>query len=245
MYRVTIENFAKETENILGDNVVGVYLHGSMATQDHHKGSDIDIIVIVNKPLERFEEKAMIDLAMSMKELPNKGLEMSVVLKKYAHDFIHPCPFEVHYSLFHHDKYEKDASYRCAKGVDPDLAAHFTMIINRGRKVIGDDIETVFQGVSREDYHQAILYDLKEAIEDEHIDDYILLNVVRSLAYCQTADYYSKEEGAKWRCQKHPDDEIIRNSLRHYQEGINLSYRGDEHIQYAKEMYHHLLEFMK
>ena len=55
-------DFVERSQDILGDNLVGIYLHGSLAmggfTPDK---SDIDLIVVVNNPPSHDEKRKYLD----------------------------------------------------------------------------------------------------------------------------------------------------------------------------------------
>ena len=74
------------------------------------------------------------------------------------------------------------------KGTDKDLAAHFTIIKNRGRCLAGAPIDEVFGEVPGEDYLDSISGDIADAALDlpENMM-YYTLNLTRVLAYKKEA----------------------------------------------------------
>ena len=84
--------------DILKSNLIGIYLHGSLAMGCFTEQSDLDLLVLVNTPLDRATKRALVETLLNLDDLPAKGIEMSVVLGKYAQEFAYPTPFEVHYS---------------------------------------------------------------------------------------------------------------------------------------------------
>lgn len=153
-------------KNILDKNLVGIYLHGSLAMGCYTTASDIDFIVLVKESIDIAAKKNIIESIIHLKNLPQKGIEMSIVLEKYANEFIYPTPFELHYSDFHKDRYISDSSYICGGFTDKDLAAHFTTIRHRGICLYGKSIGEVFSDVPRKCYIDLIVNDIEEAKED-------------------------------------------------------------------------------
>ena len=50
-YQALLSKFTEETRNILGDELVGVYLHGSAAMGCFNPAkSDLDLLIVVKKP---------------------------------------------------------------------------------------------------------------------------------------------------------------------------------------------------
>ena len=96
-----LDIIVEKLKNILGENLVGVYLHGSLAMGCYTTASDIDFIALVKEPMDISVKRGIIEEILNLKNLPEKGLEMSIVLEKFAKEFIYPTPFELHYSDFH------------------------------------------------------------------------------------------------------------------------------------------------
>src|SRR3954465_1000804 len=94
------ERFSRDVQEILAENLVGVYLHGSLAMGCFNPTtSDIDFIVVVNTPLslEAKQKIVAFSLETAEKVSPN-SLEFSVVLLAATRQFTHPTAYEVHYS---------------------------------------------------------------------------------------------------------------------------------------------------
>ena len=94
---------ANEYYKILGNNLIGIYVHGSIAFGCFNPNkSDIDFIVVVNNIPSLEEKEALVQMLLCLnKEVPDKGYEMSVVLSRFCKEFIYPTPFELHYSIAH------------------------------------------------------------------------------------------------------------------------------------------------
>jgi len=151
------------------------------------------------------------------KKAPSKGLEMSVVLKEYCHNFKYPTPFELHFSNMHKEWYLNDPEDYCERmqGEDHDLAAHFTIIKNMGIVLLGEPINSVFGNVPQEYYLDSIKRDIQETAGDllsNPID--IVLNLCRVTAYIQDGLILSKEQGGAWG---------IENLQKDYQSIISLA----------------------
>lgn len=194
------EAFVKESREILGDNLVGVYLHGSAVMECfNEKKSDIDLLVVINKEISDEIKMRYMDMVVRLKaDAPEKGIEMSIVRKEVCKPFVYPTPFELHFSITHLGWYTADSADYVAKmkGTDRDLAAHFTIIYHRGKCLYGEEIENVFEKVSRKKYFDSILSDIEDAKEDIITNPaYIVLNLCRVLAYKREGLILSKKEG--------------------------------------------------
>jgi len=70
----------KRYTDILRDNLIGIYLHGSLAMGCFTERSDIDFLVVVKDPLDNPTKRALADELLQFQGLPEKGIEMSVIL---------------------------------------------------------------------------------------------------------------------------------------------------------------------
>lgn len=190
-------------KTILGDNLVGMYIHGSIAMGCFHfERSDVDFLVVVKQDISQQEKEALISALLALEpEVPPKGPEMSVVLLAHCQHFLHPTPFLLHYSRAHTAEAKENlADYcRAMQGTDPDLAAHFTITRYAGIVLWGEAIDRVFTPVPRADYVNSILWDVESA-EDDICGNplYFVLNLCRVLAYLQDGLILSKEQGGLW-----------------------------------------------
>lgn len=214
-----LDHVVEYYREILKDNLVGIYLHGSLAMGCFTEKGDIDLLVLVNNPLELGIKRSLIEKLLILPDLPDKGIEMSVVLEKYARAFLYPTPFEVHYSEFYKEEYLKDSNFICGNDVDKDLAAHMTMVYQRGICLDGKEITDAFAEVPRKYYIDAILYDIA-SVRTEIIKDpvYYVLNLCRILYYLKEDFISSKKEGGDWGRKNLPEkyQEIIENAVHIY-----------------------------
>ena len=226
-----IDEFVDRSKVILGDDLVGVYLHGSavMGCFNPQK-SDLDYIVVVDRPLSDAVKRAFLEMVVDLNgQGPAKGIEMSVVLRKVCRPFVYPTPYELHFSAGHLAAYRADPEgyIRRMQGDDKDLAAHFTIIRERGRCLYGAPIEDMFEKVPRGDYLDAIWYDVENAPEEiATYPMYLTLNLARVLAYGSEGLILSKKEGGAWALDRLPPEyhPLIRDALREYTESAPVVY---------------------
>ena len=201
--RILLHRIAAACRNTLGDTLAGVYVHGSLAfgcfcwTQ-----SDIDFLVAVRRPLSQAQKEALFRALLALEpDAPSKGLEMSAVLEAYCRSFIHPAPYELHYSPMHRARCLRDLPAYCAEmhGADPDLAAHFTVARAVGLTLWGPPAESMFGPVPRAAYLDSIRQDVGTACSDiRRTPASTTLNLCRTLAFAQEGLVLSKEQGGLW-----------------------------------------------
>lgn len=217
------KSFVEQSRNILKDNLVGIYLHGSAAMGCFNsQKSDIDLLVVVNENIPDDLKRRYMDMVVELNMYaPKKGIELSIVRKDVCRPFIYPTPFELHFSNTHLEWYQTNPSDYIDKmsGTDKDLAAHFTIIYHRGKCLYGREIKDVFEEVRREFYFDSIWCDVENA-EEEIMGNptYIILNLCRVLAYREEELILSKQEGGKWGLENVPEiyNPLILQALNEY-----------------------------
>jgi predicted nucleotidyltransferase len=226
---------ARELQNgvteVLGGAVVGNYLHGSLALGCFNDArSDIDVVVVVARPLELEEKLALTDLLMRVSAAPY-GIELHVVTMEQLRDWRHPSPFELHYSETHREAlaFEPVAALERTSPTDPDLAAHVTIARAAGIPLAGPPPETVFPEIPWEDYADALRRDL-EWTRTSRSALYGVLSPCRVWASLETGQVHSKTSGAQWALPRLPAD------LRPQVERALASYAGGgESIEFDAE----------
>ena len=200
-FRRLISETVKYYRKILDSNLIGFYLHGSLAMDCFNPlVSDVDFLVVVEKRLTIEQKKAIIDyLLKQYKNSPAKGMEMSIVREEYLKHFVYPTPFELHYSNDWYEKYKNGKVDYSKQNYDEDLAAHFVITKNRGICLFGKPIKEVFPVIPKESYTQSLLNEANWIYErSEEYPIYTVLNLCRILAFLKDNKITSKKEGGEW-----------------------------------------------
>ncbi len=239
---MVIQSFVEKTKNILRDNLVGIYLHGSAVMGCYNpEKSDLDFLVVVKENVKDETKKAFMEMVVALNaQTPGKGIEMSIVKREVCDPFVYPTPFELHFSQMHIKWYSDnpDDYIRKMNGTDKDLAAHFTVIKTRGKCLFGLAISEVFGEVHEQYYMDSLWSDIEEAAEE--ITDntmYLTLNLARVMAWIKEKKILSKQEGGEWGLNNLPDKyhPLLQEALKEYK-GIKPEYDMDLAVDYAKDM---------
>ncbi|MBB3129409.1 streptomycin 3'-adenylyltransferase [Paenibacillus rhizosphaerae] len=205
----------------LGEPLTGLYLHGSLAMGCYREDrSDIDLLAVIE---EKPDSEVWTRLARGLLELHglmpgHRGMEVSVILRQYAGEPLHPTPFEFHYSEAHRERYESDAQYVCGGYEDPDLAAHMMVIYHRGMTLYGEPARSVFRP-EKEMYIRSIWSDVEHAVEQiAETPVYYTLNLCRILRFLREGEVSSKKEGGEWGLSALPPayESLLRQCLLQY-----------------------------
>lgn len=242
-----LENFLKsfvcQSKTILEDNLTGIYLHGSAAMGCfHEKKSDIDLLVVIKESLSNEIKRRYMDRIVSLnRQAPAKGIELSIVRQDVCDPFVYPTPFELHFSITYLNWYRSNPDDYVAKmqGTDKDLAAHFTILQNRGKVLYGKALKEVFAEVQEEYYFDSIWNDICGARE-EILENpmYVTLNLCRVLAFKEEKCILSKQEGGEWGIAHLPEKyiKLISDALTEYAAGGCMELEEELAKEYAEYM---------
>ena len=219
--RKVVESFRER----LGERLVGVYLHGSLATGCYRRAkSDVDLLVVVRDSLSVEVRRTLSLMCVALsRERPTTGdLELSVIQLDDARRFIHPLPYEMHFGSDQRTKIlSGEMSYEGERR-DRDLAAHCTLVRARGVCLFGAPIEETFGPVRRADFLDAVLYDFEWLVADDNILEspfYCVLNCCRVLQLLSGSDVVAnKEEGGLWGLENLPAEHraVVRQAFACY-----------------------------
>jgi predicted nucleotidyltransferase len=199
--RRQVDGLAAWLRSALGSSLVGVYLHGSLALGCFYPAtSDIDVLVVTAVALSPTARLGLAGHLLAHSRSPHP-LEISVLTIEGLRPWRHPAPYDFHYSeswrgrflaARGHDEVPLD-------GVDPDLAAHVTVLAHRGVCVCGKPIGEVFPPVPRRDYLESVRADLEWSRASwADTPAYAVLNLARTCAFLTDGSILSKDEGGRW-----------------------------------------------
>lgn len=245
LYQNILNKMVDKSKQILGSELIDVYLHGSMAMGCFQPDkSDIDLVIVIKNNITDHQKlEFMNEVAELNKAAPSKGIELSIVKETYCKEFLYPTPFELHFSNMHLQWFtDRPADYiRKMKGTDKDLAAHFTVIKRYGIVLYGKQIEDVFADVPRENYVDSIWSDIKSA-KEEILEEpvYMILNLCRVTAFLKNDLVLSKKQGGEWALQNLSEEyqALISNALQSYAHGNEMNLDKIETQKFADDMLH-------
>jgi predicted nucleotidyltransferase len=191
-----LEELTAQLGDLLGANLRGVYVYGSLAFGCYNPArSDVDVIVVTRR---RLAAETRNPLSLFLRELaPATKLEISFLSRADLDPWRYPTPYDFHFGS--------------AEGVKEDGAGNYfaAEIVNaraRGVALVGPPPTEVLPEVPEEDYLDCVLSDLRWAREnyDEVGPVYAVLNCCRVLAYANERVVLSKAEGGEWGLRELP-----------------------------------------
>lgn len=244
VYRDLLMKFVSFSKEIFGNNLTGIYLHGSAVMGCFQPGkSDIDLLLVVKEDISDDAKRQFMDMVVELnKQAPAKGLELSIIKEVFCNPFVYPTPFELHFSVAHLAWYQSNPEdyIEKMKGTDKDLAAHFTITYHRGEMLYGKEFSEVFAPVPQKDYLDSIWCDIENAAEEIAENPmYLTLNLCRVFAYVKEGLITSKQEGGEWGHKNvgRPEfKDLIEAALKEYQGNSTMMFDETVAKEFAKYM---------
>lgn len=199
-----------------GDDLIGVYLHGSAVLGGFgHEYSDVDVLVVVANPGPvELQQKVGEALVNTLDRCPGTGLELSVITSPTAAK-LGDCPFEVHVN----------ANSRAAIVIpgadhagDLDLLLHSAVCRDHGLALSGPAPAKVFAAVPRARLLTAMRTELEWGRTEAPMS-YAVLNACRVLRYLRDGQLVGKVAAAQWYLAESPGTGVVTAALAQQRRG--------------------------
>ncbi len=241
-----IDTLLAHLRTVLSGNLVGIYLHGSLALGCFNpERSDIDLLIVTSQRMPVEIKRDIVELLLRSSLAP-RPIEISFLVEQEMHPFRHLMPFNLHYSEAWRERYTlalANGSWRAWNDetrYDSDLAAHITITRTRGICLDGKLAREVLPAVPPEYYAASIIGDFEDALrEREQMLDYFVLNACRVLAFLREGYILSKDEGGSWGLQALPEEQhaIVAWALEVYRgESAGTAFDNAKMEQFARYM---------
>lgn len=209
-------------KNATEDWLEGLYIVGSISLDFHPKSSDIDLIGIIDCPVEPWMNKRIKSL-LSVWVNNYKGIELCLVKPGEIREPKRIPIYEFGISI--------GGSWRTDEngpGEDSELLIHFEIARRYGIDLF-NSFRPVPEGVFTPIPKEWILEELRKGISwhltklgDPYHDPFgrnSTLNACRALRFKQTSDLVSKSQGGEWYLQEFPENDLVKIALDNRQHG--------------------------
>lgn len=191
----------------LGDNLIAVYLHGSLASGNFMmENSDIDLLGVVQTRLNPFKRLAIAQKMLLWNKTP-APVEISLLAQEHLTE-TPPLRCQFHFSPQWAARYQqfiekKDASHWILKQdfEDPDIPAHIYLARHKSVALLGGRASDVLPKISDEEFLKSACADYRDfhwRTDDLTDCAYQILTFCRILAFKETRKIMSKQKAAQY-----------------------------------------------
>lgn len=190
---------------VLGEALVGAYLHGSAVLGGLRPGSDLDVLAVNARPTTDAEKDALVErLLVISGNGPGQGqprpVELTVVVGPEVRPWRYPPRRDFQYGEWWRDRFEHRDPELWRSKEDTDLAILVSMTLLADTPVTGPSPSEVFDPVPRSDFMDAVLAELPGLMQDPDDEDTsdVALTLARVWYSVATGDIRPKDEAADW-----------------------------------------------
>jgi predicted nucleotidyltransferase len=207
--RSQLDAVVRVVRDVLGDGVVGAYLHGSAVTSGLRNDSDLDILVVSSRRTTDRERRVLIDALLPISRsrgetTGRRNLEVTVVARPDVQPWRYPPSMELQYGDWWRREFE--AGEEPWTSPNPDLAVLLTAARAASVPLFGPSITEVLDPIPAEDLRRA-MHDVIPGVVDDLEDDVrnILLTLARVWFTLETGTIAAKDIAADWVIARLPE----------------------------------------
>ena len=197
--------------DIFGEDLLGVYLYGSAIVGGLQKYSDIDLLVVLDRPTTN-EEKSKLGINllqisgvyMKSSKLP---IEMTIVEQSKINPWQYPPHFDFQYGEWLRAEFERNVVEPWSTKEMPDLALLITQVLLASTTLVGMNPHQLLCKVPYKDFMLATVDALPSLMSDINNDTRnVLLTLARIWATVETDTIRPKPAAADWAIDRLPDE---------------------------------------
>jgi predicted nucleotidyltransferase len=217
-----IELILAAVRDVLGDDVVGAYLHGSAVLGGLRPRSDLDVMVVSRTRTTRHEKQRLVAHLLTVSLRP-RPVELTIVVEEDIRPWRYPPRMDFQYGDWWRSEFERGELEPWPSPTNPDLASLIRMVLLGDSPLLGPPAREIFEPVPRRDYVDALVHGIDGLLEDVESDTRnVVLTLARIWAGIETDEVRSKDAAAEWALPRLPVH--LRPALAH----ARAIYRGDE-----------------
>lgn len=198
-----IDRVVGVVSDLLGDAVVGIYLHGSATLGGLKPSSDLDLLVVTSRRLSPDERRTLIERLMPISGRGDptgrsRSIGLEVVAQPDVRPWTYPPPLELQYG----DWWRRDfqgGNFAPWDSPNPDLALILEMARQADHPLVGPPPAEVLDPVPAGDIRRAMLDGIPGLLADLDGDERnVVLTFARIWTTLATGDIRSKDAAANW-----------------------------------------------
>jgi predicted nucleotidyltransferase len=206
------ERVLRLVREVLGEDVLGAYQHGSAVLGGVQPTSDIDILVITARPATLVEKRLLVQGLMPISAPfppsgPERCVELTVVAQAQVRPWRYPPSYDLQYGEWLRKGFEHGNSLALEGAVNSDLTTLLTMVLLADQPLFGPPPGELLDPVPVEDCIRAMVSELDGLMDDFEEDTRnILLTLARIWRTVVTGVIDRKDRAAQWAQERLPAD---------------------------------------
>lgn len=206
-----LDEIVRLARRVLGDDLIGAYLHGSAVLGELRPRSDLDVLVVSERRTTPEERRMLIHrlLAISGRwgdPAAPRPIELTIVVQSDVRPWRYPPRLELQYGEWMRGEFER-GEMPAPSAASPDLAPLITMVLLGNRPLLGPPPAEVLDPVPRDDLIRAIAAGIPGLLDDLEPDTAnVVLTLARIWTTTATGAIRSKDAAADWVLPRLPEE---------------------------------------
>jgi Domain of unknown function (DUF4111)/Nucleotidyltransferase domain len=191
--------------DVLGDVVIGAYLYGSALGGGLRPRSDLDVLVVSERPASTGEKRRLADGLLAISGRGPRPIEVTIVIQSDVRPWRYPPRFDLQFGEWHRAALEGGDVEPLAAIENPDVALLLTMVRQASRPLLGPPASELLDPVPPGDLTRAMLHGVDEVmpgLEDDTRNS--VLTLARIWLTIETGEIDSKDRAADWALARLP-----------------------------------------
>ena len=208
-----LQQLVAVVRDVLGERIVGAYLHGSAVLGGIRPRSDIDVLAVSSRPTTPEEKRLLVERLIAITGITDPGppwtVELTIVVESEVRPWRYPPRLDFQYGEWVRHAFE-GGNYAPWKERDPDLALLITVALQGNRPLLGPAPAEVFDPVPPSDCTRAMLDGLAGLLA--RVDDdtrNVLLTLARIQCTLATGEIRTKDRAADWVLHRLPEADRV------------------------------------
>jgi predicted nucleotidyltransferase len=204
------DEIVRIVRDVLGDAVMGAYVHGSAVLGGLRPTSDLDVLVVLRRRTTAEERRQVVQRVMDVsgrraRRGPARPVELTIVVQSDVRPWRYPPRSEFQYGEWLRDEYERGLVP--SPEPSPDLAPLITMALAGDTVLLGPPPAELLDSVPVEDLRRAIVEGVPGLLEDLDSDTRnVILTLARIWSTLATNEIRSKDAAADWAIDHLPEE---------------------------------------
>ena len=188
---------------VLGPALVGAYLHGSAALGRLRPRSDLDVLVVTDRPTSHDDKLRLARRLMAISDREDdpryaRCLELTIVVRSDVRPWRYPPPIDFLYGEWLRTEFER-GEVEPEAPTNPDLAIVLSNVLGADHRLVGPEPATLLDPVPPADLRRAMTDELPSLLGELDTDTRnVVLTLARIWTTIVTGEIRTKDEAADW-----------------------------------------------
>jgi predicted nucleotidyltransferase len=222
-----LQSIVQLVNSVFGSDVLGAYLHGSAVLGGLRPTSDVDVLVVLERPMTATQRRTLVEGLLDISGArahhgPARPVELSVVVESDVRPWRYPPRQELLYGEWLRDMYELGGAPQPEPA--PDLSILITMVLQGNAVLVGPPPAQLLDLVPQDDLLRGAVAGIPHLLGDLESDTRnVVLTLARIWTTLETGQIHSKDAAAAWALNRLPPEHqpVLDRARAMYVDGVD------------------------